>query len=176
MARFAALIRGINVGGSGKLPMADLRALMAGLGWTDAETYIQSGNAVFCAEGAPQTLAQTLSDAIEQRFGFRRPVLVLSAAEFTTARAANPFAQEAATDPKSVHFFFLLAPAPTPDLAALEALRAPDERFALIEDVLYLNAPSGIGRSKLVEKIDRHLGVGTTARNANTLDALAAML
>ena len=176
MARFVALIRGINVGGTGKLPMADLRDLMDGLGWTDVQTYIQSGNAVFSTDGTADALGQALSDAIEKRFGFRRPVLVLSAPAFGQALAANPYAEEAARAPKSVHLFFLLGPARAPDLDALEALRAPDERFALMGNVLYLNAPSGIGRSKLAAKIDRHLGVGTTARNYSTFRALADMM
>ena len=101
---FIALLRGINVGGRNKLPMAELRALAEGLGWTDVRTYIQSGNVVFRAEamttaldarpatdvrpasaaeaeqGAYSRLESELEDAIQERFGFSVPALVRSAA------------------------------------------------------------------------------------------------
>ena len=72
MARLIALLRAVNVGGR-KLPMAELRALCAELGWKDAETYIQSGNLVFTASGRPAALEEKLEKAIEERFGFQRP-------------------------------------------------------------------------------------------------------
>ena len=162
-----ALLRGINVGGRGKLPMAELRDILTALGARDATTYIQSGNAVFRGRLA----AIQIAGAIEAAHGFQPQVVVLTRDALNAAIAANPFRCAEAT-PKALHFFFLAAPA-APDAGALDALRAADEDWRLLGRVFYLHAPSGIGRSKLAERAERLLGVAVTARNWNTVARLA---
>src|SRR5436853_6207191 len=98
MARLIALLRAVNVGGR-KLPMAELRALCAGLGWEEVETYIQSGNVVFAAPGKPAALEAKLEKAIEERFGIDVPVIVRSAAEWSAYVEANPFPKAARDAP-----------------------------------------------------------------------------
>lgn len=172
--KYVLLLRGINVGGHGKLPMADLSALLAGLGARDVATYIQSGNAVFSGDFTPRILAAEIEDRIEAQFGFRRDALVLTGAEILAARAGFPFA--AAFDaPKTGHVSFLKSPA-QPDLGAMQALAAPDEEFRLAGQVFYLYAPSGIGRSKLAAKVEKLLGVLATARNLNSVRKLCEMV
>lgn len=168
------LIRGVNVGGKGRLPMADLRALLTELGAIDPTTFIQSGNAVFSGNLDPAALADRISDGIESRFGFRRHALVLPGAAMVAARDGFPF-PPAWESPKTGHVWFLTAPA-SPDLAAMRALAAPDERFALQDGRFCLHAPNGIGRSKLAEKVERLLGVPATARNLATIRSLAELV
>ena len=79
MAVRIALLRGVNVAGAGKLPMAEFRDMLAGMGFGSVQTYIQSGNAVFDSDLAATRLEATIGDAVEERFGFRRDVFVLSA-------------------------------------------------------------------------------------------------
>jgi uncharacterized protein (DUF1697 family) len=174
MSTWIALFRGINVGGHHKLPMKDLKALMAGLGFADVRTYIQSGNAVFESdETEPAVLGERIADAVERSQGFRTWVLVLSREAFMAAVAANPF-PDAEAAPKTLHLSFLAAPA-TVDPAALDAVKADDEEWVLTDRVLYFHAPRGIGRSKLAAKMDRLLGVEMTTRNWRTVVEVAEM-
>ncbi|MCC9606557.1 DUF1697 domain-containing protein [Blastopirellula sp. JC732] len=172
MPSYCAFFRGINVGGNNQLPMKELTAILESLGCTQVKTYIQSGNAAFDSKSRSRTkLATEITAAIEQAKGFAPLVVLLEQHQLKTIVAANPF-PEAEDDHKSLHFFFLTDKAKKPDLAALETLKAADESFQLKDDVFYLHAPSGIGRSKLAAKVDRHLGVATTARNWRTVSTM----
>ena len=92
--KWVALLRGVNVGGGNKVPMAELRALAEGLGWREARSYIASGNLVFVAEGEAAGLATALRMAMAREMGVDVPVYVLSAAEVARALADCPFAPE----------------------------------------------------------------------------------
>ena len=170
MNTWVALLRGINVGGRNILPMKDLRSLMEAQGFTDVKTYIQSGNIVFhSGSNDAATLSKQIEEAIEQDFGFRPPVLTLSLDALNGAVEANPYPDG---DPKTVQFCFLFEPAPDTDLAALTALSTSSEEFALTNAVFYLHAPDGIGRSKLVAKMGKHIPVEMTVRNLRTVQKL----
>jgi uncharacterized protein (DUF1697 family) len=175
MRTWIALIRGINVGGR-QLPMQALRTLLAELGCNDVRTYIQSGNAVFCSRASDASrLAGRISRAIAADCGFEPFVLVLSREELAKAATANPYAKAAATAPKSVHLFFLETVPKTPDLAAMQKVKAASESFALDGRTLYLHTPDGFGISKLGERAERLLGVPATARNWRTVTTLLEM-
>ena len=169
------LLRGINVGGANKLPMALFRDVLAGLGCEDIATYIQSGNAVFrTVRSDLAALAGDIGAAIEAAAGVHPQVLVLTAAALEQAVAGNPY-KAAEAEPKSLHVSFLDSVPPAPDLAGMEALRAPGERFCLDGAVSYLHAPDGIGRSKLAARGEKLIGVPATARNWRTVTALLDM-
>lgn len=175
MTAWVALFRGINVGGKNILPMAELRAELEELGLGDVATYIQSGNVVF-GSGARSAakLQETIEAAVQRSHGFRPPVLVLAAKELSQALRKNPF--PGVSQPKALHFFFLFARPRRPDLAALAELATPTEELRLVDRVLYLHAPDGIGRSKLATRVEKHLGVPATARNLRTVQKLAEMM
>lgn len=176
MQAFVALLRGINVGGRNKLPMKDLVALIEGMSLENVRAYIQSGNVVFQApEKRDPALAIKIGDAIVARCGFRPELIILDKTSVDTAISENPFS-EAYADPTSVHLTFLSAPPVEPDLDALEQVRKPSERFSLKEQVFYLHAPDGIGRSKLAARIERSLGVSGTSRNWRTVLKLQEMM
>jgi uncharacterized protein (DUF1697 family) len=170
-----ALVRGINVGGKGLLPMKELVAILESLGCHDVKTYIQSGNAVFqhkCDVAAG--LASQVTARIASSRGFAPLVLVLEATALAKVVAANPF-PEAAAEPKSLHAFFLDAKPAQAKLASLANLQSKTERFELRGSVLYLHAPEGIGRSKLAKNVERQLGVAATGRNWRTVCRLLEM-
>ncbi len=172
MPTWIALLRGINVGGNHPLPIRDLAGHLEAVGCNDVRTYIQSGNAVFTAprkSGAAR--GKQIADRIEAHHGFRPSVLVLCADELKQIADENPF-PEGQRDPKTLHVFFLTAPARSPDRAAIEALRSPTERYTLTERAFYLHAPDGIGRSKLASRAERLLATPTTARNWRTVQKL----
>ena len=175
MTQYVALLRGINVGGKHVVPMQELRDMLAALGCESVQTYIQSGNAVFVSDDTASDISGSLQAAILQRFGFEPQVLVLTAARFREIAQANPYADKDA-DPRSLHVWFLTDAPGTPQLDALEAVKASNEQFELREDAFYLYAPDGIGRSRLASKTDRCLGVATTARNWRTVTKLLQLL
>ncbi len=173
MNTWIALLRGINVGGNNILPMKDLKALCESLGFKDVQTYIQSGNCVFRSDTADATTVSSLLEgAIEEGFGFRPPVLAVTEGDLTSAIATNPYPDG---DPKCVQLFFLFEPASTADLTTLQGLKASSEQFELTDKVFYLHAPDGIGRSKLVAKVDKFIPVEKTARNLRTALKLQEM-
>ena len=175
MSRWIALFRGINVGGSNVLPMKDLVALLEGLGCTDVKTYIQSGNAVFGMDEVDgSALDERIGDAVMTAHGFRPRVIVLTSEQLQQAVAANPF-PEAEAEPKSLHLFFLSRRPVSPDLEALYAIKADSESFVLAEDVFYLHAPDGIGRSKIAARAERLIGVDVTGRNWRTVTKVLEM-
>lgn len=164
-----ALFRGINVGGRNVLPMKELKALLESLDCSDVKTYIQSGNVVFShAETGDANLSQKIGSAIEKRYGFLPRVLLLSAEELQRAAAENPFTA-AATEPKTLHLWFLAETPREPDLDGLHKLKAESESFVLTGRTFYLHAPDGIGRSKLAARVEKLLGVTATARNWQTV-------
>lgn len=175
MHTYIGLLRGINVGGNNKLPMKALAALLDAMGLQKVKTYIQSGNVVFQSTRTDSAaLAKEITAAIAQAHGFAPQVFLLDIQALAAAVAANPF-PEGADDPKSLHLFFLDGTPRQPNLAALEAIKAPNERFALIDQVFYLHAPDGIGRSKLAESAGKGWGVSITARNWRTVSTIFEM-
>jgi uncharacterized protein (DUF1697 family) len=176
MATRIALLRGINVGGNHRLPMAGLVAIIEAAGGRDVRTYIQSGNAVFDA-GADRpaaALAAAIRDGIDAAHGFAPHVLVRDAEHLRRVVECNPF-PDAAADPRSLHVYFLDATPAHPDLDGLAALAGDREAFVLDGDTWYLHVPDGLGRSKLAAGAERRLGVAATARNWATVTALAAL-
>jgi uncharacterized protein (DUF1697 family) len=167
------LLRGINVGGAGKLPMPALRAILEGLGCTAVATYIQSGNAVFRSDMARGELAAAIADGIEAEAGFRPAIFLRAADELAAALAGNPW-PEAEADARPMHLFFHDG-AEAPDAAALDGLLTDGEAYLFTPEVLYFRAPAGIGRSRFLEKLGRQWKADTTARNLNTCRRLAEM-
>jgi uncharacterized protein (DUF1697 family) len=169
---WVALLRGINVGGNRKLPMADLKVILTGAGCSDVVTYIQSGNVVFSHQ-APD--AQALEAAIEKATGMAVPVILRSSADLARVIEDNPFDEP---DPTRLHVGFLAGQPKEGAEAAFAAVVAPfpdnQERFALIGDHLYLHLPEGLGRAKLPQA----LGVWKTpitVRNWRTVIKLAEL-
>ncbi len=176
MPAWVILLRGINVGGKHRLSMADLKSYLLAIGVKQVETYIQSGNAIVETDAKlAKALPQLLAEQIELHHGFRPMVLAISQSKFRKAISNNPFAQ-ATENPKSLHFFFLTAPSKTIRQEMLNELCSTTEQYLFADDVFYLYAPDGIGRSKLAEKVDKILGVPTTARNLKTVTQLDLML
>jgi len=173
MNTYIMLLRGINVGGNNKLPMKELVSVLETLGLQNVKTYIQSGNVVFQSTRIDvATLAQEISAAIDKNHGFAPYVFILSIENVQAAMRANPF-PEGENEPKSLHFFFLDGTLQQTDIDALKPLQTETERFRLIDNVLYLHAPDGIGRSKSVAKISRGWKeVNITARNWRTVSKI----
>jgi uncharacterized protein (DUF1697 family) len=175
MARLIALLRGINVGGNRKVPMAELRAACSGAGLGTVATYIQSGNLVL--DGADAAAIETALEAlVKERFGHDISVVARTAADWDTLIAACPFQTEAKDDPGRT---VLLVSKKTPAQDAVEALagRAKHgERIARCGAGIAIYYPSGQADSKLTPTlVDRLIGSPATARNWTTVIKLAEM-
>jgi uncharacterized protein (DUF1697 family) len=170
-----ALLRGINVAGRNKLPMAQLADCLRRLGLRGVTTYLQSGNVIFQGpEIAPSALADEIGNALFARFGFRPLILLLTRDELNLVLAANPF-QHVNPNDKTLHCFFLFRPAIVPDTNGLNAARSAREQWVLKNSVLFFYAPDGFGRSKLAATVERLLGVPATARNWRTVSRLCEL-
>jgi uncharacterized protein (DUF1697 family) len=163
---FVVLLRAINVGGTGKLAMADLVNLCDKAGFSDAKTYIQSGNVVFKSSASEAHVKRVLEQAVATKLGKAAGVLVRTASELTRVLANNPFKS---APPNRVLVLFLDKAPPKTTLANVEA--PGGEQLALQGRELFLHFPKGMGRSRLKIPL---AGVGT-ARNINTVTKLAAM-
>jgi len=199
MTTFVALLRAVNVGGHAQIPMTRLRDSMAGLGFANVRTYLQSGNALFDAEsGSRQEHAAAIALRIERDFGPRVGVLVLAAEDMARVAAANPFAGDPGFDEKSSHVTFLFGEAGEADFgeaseaaysAAYEAAFvklalpvAEGERAAFVgtpalaTPVVYLHLPHGYSRTKLNNaSFERSLGAAATTRSWRTVRALVEL-
>jgi uncharacterized protein (DUF1697 family) len=177
MARFIALLRGINVGGRSLVPMAELRELCAGLGWREVRTYIQSGNVVFDAAGKAAALEAGLEEAVGEAFGFAPAVIVRPASAWQAYVETNPFPDESAAEPNRVLIGLAKVKPKVGAAEAIEARAAAGERVRAAGDAIWFHYPAGVGTSKLSPSlIDRLVGSPLTARNVRTVLKLQEML
>jgi uncharacterized protein (DUF1697 family) len=184
MPTHVALLRGINVGGGGKVPMAELRELLTKLGHSDVKTYIQTGNIVFTpSHDGAEKLAAELQDAIKAEFGVNTSAVVLTKAELSEVISSNPYPDE--PNPKWVHGVFLLArPQQAQHERVAEAVAAAADRGSrdearIVGKTLYLHTPDGFGTSELAKdllmKNRRDPLASGTARNWSTITKLLAL-
>jgi uncharacterized protein (DUF1697 family) len=163
---FVALLRAVNVGGTGKLPMSELKAMADACGFGSARTYIASGNLVFTSDKGEAEVAAMLEEKLQVFFGKRVPVFVRTAAEMAEVAAGNPFGDD---KPNLVYAHFI---ADEPNKAMLDAAtNVEGERMALGRRAIYVSYGAGIGTTRLKLPAVKD----GTARNMNTVAKLAAL-
>jgi uncharacterized protein (DUF1697 family) len=172
--RFIILLRGINVGGHKKVPMAQLRDLCESLGCEDVQTYVQSGNVVSTSSLSPTKLADELEAALDGEFGFRPTVVVRTHTDLATVLKNNPYPD---TDEKYLHVGFMTKAPTKKAIAALGDVDCSPEGYTIAGREIYLNYVNGAGRSPKLGRVpfERKLGVGITARNLRTVKKLAEL-
>jgi uncharacterized protein (DUF1697 family) len=169
-----ALLRGINVGGKNKLPMRDLAGLFEDAGCGNVRTFIQSGNVIFTAKASvSEALAGVVASKIEQRFGYRVPVILRTAQQLLDVVSNNPFPDEH----DMLHVMFL-ADRPSPaKISALDPNRSAPDAFIVRGREVYLQLPNGIRDTKLTNAwFDSKLSTVSTCRNWRTVSKLLAMM
>jgi uncharacterized protein (DUF1697 family) len=171
MAKYIALLRGINVGGHKLIAMSDLSEMLESLKFTGVKTLLQSGNVVF--QSGKQTgsaLERLLEKETEKRLKASVRILVRDANEWKAIVARNPFAKEAKSDPSHL---LVMCLKDAPDAKSVKALQATIKGPEVVRAdgrQLYLVYPAGIGTSKLTNAvIEKKLGTQGTARNWNTV-------
>jgi uncharacterized protein (DUF1697 family) len=176
MAVFIALLRAVNVGGTGRLPMKDLKAACEDAGLNQVTTYIASGNVVFDSDKSAAAVKILLADLLRERFGLvKNHVLIRTPNHLARVVAGNPFADAAAERPNLLMITFLDGLPHADAAAALAAFDGP-ERLHLDGDHLYVDYAQGVARSKLTPAfLDKALKVAATGRNWNTANTLLKM-
>ena len=155
--------------------MAELRALCAELGWQDVQTYIQSGNVVFSANGKHEELEARLEEALAKHFGFTIPVMIRSAAQWSHYVAANPLPGASEAEPNRVMLSVAKEPSTKEDTAALQQRGRDGEQVAIGGGALWIYFPDGSGRSRLFDSGARRAPPATT-RNWRTVLKIQEML
>jgi uncharacterized protein (DUF1697 family) len=166
MGSFVALLRAVNVGGTGKLPMGDLKAICEELGFAAVRTYIASGNVVFTSRKSEAAVKAALEKRLEAYAGKPVGVLVRTATEMAQVLADNPFPKAA---PNRTMAVFLDRSPPADTLAGIRGRK--DEEIRLGRREIYIHYGAGVGTSKLVISAAKT----GTARNMNTIAVLARM-
>jgi len=177
MSRIIALLRAINVGGTGKVAIADLRKLVTDLGFADVASYIASGNLVFTGDGRePGELEALFQAEAGRRLGLNSDWILRTPADWRAMIEASPYPDFAAEHPSR---YLVTVFKTAPDPARLDEVRAMatlGEDLTLIGDALHICFPEGAGKSKLAGAvIEKRLGARGTARNWNTVLKLADM-
>lgn len=171
MATYVALARGINVGGRHSVPMAELRKLCEDLGFTEVETYIQSGNVVLDDRRSAAEVERVLATALARAFPFEIPIMVRTPAELRAVQDDTPFPD---ADPAHLHVMFLDR-GPALERRELDRDRSPGDRAIVSGHEIYLHLPGGVGRTKLTGPwLEKQAGRPGTIRNWRTLGKLAA--
>ena len=166
MSKFIALLRAVNVGGTGKLAMADLKSICADAGFDRIETYIASGNVVFESKATASRVQAELESRLCDHAQRPIQVFVRTALELQEVLRTNPFPKG---EPRSTFVFFLRDKPPTD--ATANALHRVDEELRAGKREIYVHYPGGMGQSKLVIPAAKN----GTARNMNTIAKLVAM-
>lgn len=166
MPIYIALLRAVNVGGTGALPMTELKTICEELGFKDVKTYIQSGNVLFRSDESETAVEENLDAALGKTMGKRSGVMVRTRKELDAIVADAPFSD---AKPNFLLVYFLPERAPAD---ALENMVAPDgEEAKLAAREIYVHYPNGSGRSKLKLPALKP----ATSRNLNTVRKLAEM-
>ena len=170
MAKFVALLRGINVGGKNKILMADLRQLLESAKLKNAQTYIQSGNIVFESTAKEATLAKKITKLIKSEYDFDVPTLVISKQKLKKIFATNPLTKH----PIEQLCASVLGEKPEASLVeTLLELDFGDDEIQIKNDVAFLRCPNGFSRTKLTNNfLERKLKTTATTRNWKTMTKL----
>lgn len=169
MNTYIVLFRGVNVAGKNILPMKDLARILEENHFKNVQTYIQSGNVVLQSTKNPSS---QINSIVQNKFSFKPEILVIGESEFISLINNNPFISK---EGKTMHFYFCKS-SPKVNEEKLKKLKAKSEEYHIEGNILYLYAPEGIGRSKLVVNIESCLGVPATGRNLNTVSKIQSML
>lgn len=174
MPRFVTLLRGVNVGRGNRVPMAQFKVMLEGLGFTDVRTVLNSGNAVFTSMGrSPSKHAASIAAALQQTMGTTSSVIVKSTAEFSAVIRASPI-----DPPETDHSKYLVAFAADEEallaLEPLQVLAQAPESFVVTKVAAFLHRPAGLPHSSVGEVLLGKAGKRVTTRNWATVLKLSA--
>ena len=173
MKTYIALLKGINVGGHKKVPMAELRTMLINAGFQNVQTYIQSGNIIFQSSEKTSELETKIENLIASNFGFEVSVIIKTYKELQTIFEGSPFSKEK----KEKCYFIILNRIPEINLVEeVDQLIYENEEIIIKNDCLYFYCSAGFGKTKFnMNTYERKLKLIGTARNYNTMVKLLSL-
>lgn len=174
MNSYIVLLRGINVGGHKKVPMAELRELLSKSGFENVRTYIQSGNVILQSSLSDmKEIERSIQNAIIDHFGFEVPVIAKTRHDLEVIFDSCPFSDEK----KENSYFIMLSVIPKKDLVdEVTKITFKGEEFVIIKDCLYFHSSIGYGNSKFnMNSFEKKLNVKATSRNYKTMVKLLSL-
>ena len=163
MKKYIVLLRGINVSGKNKLPMAELRDLLNDLGFQNVQTYIQSGNIILESDEGKSVVCNKIKEGIQAKFGYDVPVIARTIPQWKKAIANYPFSTD---NTKIVAFVFLSKKVYE---TKIEVKDINNDEYVIDNDMVYIHCSTGFGKTKLSNNLfERKLNVTATTRNYNS--------
>ena len=177
MNKYIALLRGINVSGQKKIKMSDLKLHFESIGFTNIQTYIQSGNIVFCSKlKNVSKIKESIENKILEVYNFSVPTMILTKPKLEKTMNGNPFNLDT-IDFSKVAITFLESVQKNNSVENIKKFKVKIEEFVISEDVIYLYCPNGFGRTKLTNNLfETKLKVTATTRNWKTSNKLLEMI
>ena len=176
MKTYVSFLRGVNMTGHNSIKMTDLKALYIKIGLADAETFIQSGNVIFCKTGdiTPEALSVNIEQAILEKLNYIVPVMIRTHQELRDLFSLNPYLKETGFDPSKMAVIFLHEEPSDTQLQKVENVDYPPDRFKIIGKEIFIYCPNGFGRTKLYTNFfEKKMGVTGTARNWKTITTIS---
>ena len=176
MNKYIVLLRGINVGGNNKLPMAELRTLLSDNGYKNVATYIQSGNILLYSTNSTEKINEHITRLIKQQFDYNIPVVTLTAEEIKKCFLENPYLKTE-EDIKKLHVTFLKN-IPKNDLVEnLEINSVNNDSYTIVGKTIYLHIPDDYHKTKFSNtQFEKKLNTQATTRNWRTTTKLYEMI
>ncbi|WP_327049485.1 DUF1697 domain-containing protein [Microbispora sp. NBC_01189] len=170
--RYVALLRGINVNPATAVAMADLKALLEGLGHGNVRTHLRSGNALFTADGDSEPIAAAIERGLQEELGLSTTVILRTAEQLRGVVERNPLEVR---DPARFAVVFLARPPDREGLASIDRAAYAPEEMRVGERELYVYFPDGLRRPKLPPLVEKHSAGPATMRNWNTVTRLLTL-
>jgi uncharacterized protein (DUF1697 family) len=178
MQTYISFLRGINMTGHNSIKMTDLLSLYVKLGFSDAITYIQSGNVIFSEFGdiPVSSFSVYIEKAIREQFNFIIPVMIRTTLELTGLYLSNPFLEEKNFDSSKMAVIFLHEVPSDAQIQKLAGIDYPPDKFKITGRDIFIYCPNGFGKTKLYTNFfEKKLGVNGTARNWKTVTTILNM-
>lgn len=175
MQTLISFLRGVNMAGHNSIKMKDLSELYRGLGFEDAETYIQSGNVIFsCDEKEPVSdITLRIEKEILKRFNYNVPVIIRTVQEVKELASSNPFLNEQNFDAAKMAVIFLHEKCKESQSQKVAGIDYPPDKFVVSDREIFIYCPNGFGKTKLFTNFfENKMGVTGTARNWKTITAI----
>ena len=173
MQTYISMLRGINVSGSKKIKMVELKSLYEKLKFKEVQTFIQSGNVIFKSSKSETTIIKTIYDGLKKEWNYDVTIILKTPTELKNIIAKNPFLKGHDVNVKNLYFTFLES---TPDKTLLTAIKdftSNNDEFVIKGKEVYVLCPDGYGTTKLHNNFfERKLKVGATTRNWNSLNKM----
>jgi len=175
MGQYISFLRGVNMTGHNSLKMADLSSLYINLGYSDALTYIQSGNVIFSSQekSSEPEIALKIEKEILKEFSYVVPVMIRTAKELQSLFSVNPYLAEKNFEPSKMAVIFLHEKVTDGQIQKVKGIDYPPDKFKILGREIFIFCPNGFGRTKLYTNFfEKKMGVIGTARNWKTITTI----